>query len=97
MKKELKVECKGLEERLKDFIFSIDSQARQEAAQDQWEKEKYSNFRGAKKVEVLRIEVNEGGGVTGDPVYQEVYYVTLDGKFIGKETIHPLRKFAAGE
>lgn len=60
------------------------------------DKVKYANFRGAKKIEVLRVEVNEGDGTTDDPIYREVYYLTLDGKFIGKESIYTLRKFAGG-
>lgn len=56
--------------------------------------EKYSNFRGVKKIEVLRIEVNEGEGIPKDPTYREVYYTTLEGKYIGHETKYPLRKFA---
>lgn len=59
-------------------------------------KEKYSNFRGAKKIEILEIQVNEGDGTTEDPVYREIYYVTLEGEFIGKKTQNDLRKFAGG-
>lgn len=59
--------------------------------------EKYSNFRGVQKIEVLRVEVNEGHGVEGDPIYREVYYVTMEGKVIGKETRFPARKFSGLE
>lgn len=59
-------------------------------------KEKYANFRGAQKVEVLRIEVNEGDGISDDPMYREVYYCTLEGELIGTTSKQPLRKFAAG-
>lgn len=58
-------------------------------------KEKYSNFRGAKVVEVLRIEVNEGEGIKDDPIYREVYYTTLEGEYIGHTSKLPLRKFAS--
>lgn len=57
-------------------------------------KEKYSNFRGAKIVEVIRIEVNEGEGEINDPIYREVYYVTKEGKYIGHESNNELRKYA---
>jgi len=57
---------------------------------------KYSNFRGVKLVEVMRIEVNEGTGEKKDPIYREVYYVTKEGVLIGKESPHPLREFAGG-
>ena len=60
------------------------------------DKEKYSNFRGVEKVEVLRVSVNEGDGETDDPIYREVFYCTMDGKIIGKESSYPLRKFAGG-
>ena len=57
-------------------------------------KEQYSNFRGARKIEILEIHVNEGEGVPDDATYREVYYTHLDGTFIGKKTNFPLRKFA---
>ncbi len=60
------------------------------------DKEKYSNFRGAKKIEILMVEVNEGNGTPEDPIYRETYYMTLDGKMIGKATENPLRKYAGG-
>ena len=60
-------------------------------------KELYSNFRGVSKMEVLRIEVNEGCGIPGDPMYREVYYTTLDGKLLAKETAHEKRVFAGGD
>lgn len=59
-------------------------------------KELYSNFRGITKVEVLRIEVNEGEGIPSDPMYREVYYTTLEGKLLFKETDNELRKFVGG-
>jgi predicted RNA-binding protein with PIN domain len=56
--------------------------------------EKYANFRGMKKITVYEIHVNEGNGVTGDPIYLEIYYVKEDGTIIGHSTEHPLRLFA---
>ena len=58
--------------------------------------ELYSNFRGITKIEVLKVEINEGTGVKGDPMYREVYYTTLDGTLLAKETSHPTRKFVGG-
>ena len=58
------------------------------------EKETFSNFRGVKKIEILEISVNEGSGNAGDPIYREVFYVTMEGKIIGHQTNFPLRKFA---
>jgi hypothetical protein len=59
-------------------------------------KEKYSNFRGVEKIEILKISINEGDGTPDDPIYREVFYCTLNGKIIGKESEFPLRKFAGG-
>ena len=47
------------------------------------EKELYANFRGAKVVEVIRLEVNEGEGITGDSVRRVVYWLELNGTIIG--------------
>jgi hypothetical protein len=44
---------------------------------------RYSNFRGAKVEKVLRIEVNEGDGTTGDPITRVVYWVDFEGNIIG--------------
>ena len=46
---------------------------------------KYAHFRGAKLVQVIRLEVNEGEGKreTNDPVCRVVYWLTLDGTLIG--------------
>lgn len=57
-------------------------------------KEKFSNFRGLKKIEVFEVEVNEGDGTIDDPIYRETFYVKMDGKIIGHESNYPLRKFA---
>lgn len=58
-------------------------------------KEKFANFRGIKKIEVVEVFVNEGEGVAGDPIYRESYYIRLDtGEMIGNSSKEPLRKFA---
>jgi hypothetical protein len=62
-------------------------------------KEKYSNFRGFKKIVAYEIEINEGDGTPEDPVYREKYYITEDGFLIGKLTNkeYSFRKFAGGD
>lgn len=58
-------------------------------------KEKFANFRGIKKIEVLEVHVNEGEGIKDDPIYREVYYIKADtGELISKKSNNPLRKFA---
>lgn len=42
--------------------------------------ERFSNFRNAKVVRLLKIEINEGGGTSEDPIRRVVYFCTLDGK-----------------
>jgi hypothetical protein len=48
------------------------------------QKKAYANFRNAKIIEVLKIEVNEGEGVTGDPVRRVAYLVSKNGKLLAK-------------
>lgn len=43
----------------------------------------YSNFRGAQRVEVIRVEVNEGDGTKNDPITRVVYWMTKHGELIG--------------
>lgn len=43
-----------------------------------------SNFRNAKVIEVMKIEVNEGDGSEEDPVYRVAYLVTKEGKVLAK-------------
>ena len=57
-------------------------------------KEKFSNFRGMKKISVYEIQVNEGFGTGDDPIYREIFYVTEEGKIIGHQSNEPMRKFA---
>lgn len=45
---------------------------------------KFPNFRGARKIEVLEIEVLEGQGIHGEPYRIETYYCRLDGEIIYK-------------
>ena len=47
--------------------------------------ERYSTFRGAKVVKVIRLEVNEGTGVEGDPVRRVTYYLDFDGNILGHD------------
>ena len=45
---------------------------------------KYSNFRGARIIEVLKIEVNEGDGKKGDPIRRVCYLCSKNGKILAK-------------
>lgn len=55
-------------------------------------KELYSNFRGATVEEVIKVTVNEGEGITGDPIIRVTYWYTKDGTLIGCDD-HMARKF----
>ena len=57
-------------------------------------KEKYANFRHAKIIEVLKIEVNEGEGIEGDPIRRVTYLVSFSGKVLAKLGEDCDRKFA---
>lgn len=48
------------------------------------ENELFANFRHAKVIEVLKIEVNEGEGTTEDPICRVVYLVSKEGKVLAK-------------
>lgn len=45
-------------------------------------KELYSNCRGAKVIQVIIVEVNEGEGTMEDPVCRVQYLYHTNGKFI---------------
>ncbi len=61
------------------------------------EKEKLANFRSAKIIEVLKVEVNEGEGVEGDPIRRVAYIVSKKtGEVIAKIGEEVDRKFADG-
>lgn len=47
-------------------------------------KEYFANFRHARVVQVLKIEVNEGEGTTEDPICRVAYFVDFDGNVLGK-------------
>jgi DnaJ-domain-containing protein 1 len=55
---------------------------------------KYANFRSAKIVEVLKIEVNEGEGTHKDPVRRVIYLLDKKGKLITKINEDINREFA---
>lgn len=46
-------------------------------------KDLYSNFRGARIEEVIRLEVNEGDGTAEDPFTRVIYWMTKEGRIIG--------------
>ena len=47
-------------------------------------KEKYANCRGAKLIEVLAVEVNEGKGTTDDPIRRVLYLYDKTGKLLAQ-------------
>ena len=54
----------------------------------------YANFRHARIVEVLKIEVNEGDGAPDDPITRVVYLVGKDGTLLAKVGENRKRNFA---
>lgn len=44
----------------------------------------YANCRGAKLVELLAVEVNEGDGTSDDPIRRVLYLYTKDGKLVAQ-------------
>ncbi len=46
--------------------------------------EKYANCRGAKLMEVLAVEVNEGDGTQEDPIKRVLYLYTKEGKLLAQ-------------
>lgn len=47
-------------------------------------KEKYANCRGAKLIEVLAVEVNEGEGTPDDPIVRVLYLYDKSGKLLAQ-------------
>jgi hypothetical protein len=45
---------------------------------------RYANFRNAKIIKVIKIEVNEGDGTTEDPFVRVAYLTSLSGKVLAK-------------
>ncbi len=45
---------------------------------------KYPNFRHASIIEVIKVEVNEGEGVGGDPIRRVCYLVSKSGKVLAR-------------
>lgn len=43
---------------------------------------KYSHFRGVSIVQVIKVTVNEGEGISGDPIQPVTYWYTMDGELI---------------
>lgn len=61
------------------------------------EKEKYANFRSAEIIEVIKVEVNEGEGIEGDPIRRVAYLVSKKtGKVLAKIGEDVERKFSEG-
>lgn len=47
-------------------------------------KEEYANCRGAKLIEVVAVEVNEGDGTPEDPIIRVLYLYSKDGKLLAQ-------------
>jgi len=45
---------------------------------------KYANCRGAKLIEVIAVEVNEGVGIADDPICRVLYLYTKEGKLLSR-------------
>lgn len=48
------------------------------------EEKLYANCRGAKLIEVIAVEVNEGDGSTNDPIKRVLYLYSKEGKLIAQ-------------
>lgn len=46
--------------------------------------EKYANCRGAKLIEVVAVEVNEGEGIESDPTHRVLYLYSKEGKLLAQ-------------
>jgi hypothetical protein len=44
----------------------------------------YANCRGAKLIEVVAVEVNEGEGTTADPIRRVLYLYSKTGKLLAQ-------------
>jgi len=55
---------------------------------------KYANFRNAKLIEVIKVEVNEGSGTSDDPIARVVYLCSKGGRVLAKLGESQERKFA---
>lgn len=47
-------------------------------------KEHYANCRGAKLIEVIAVEVNEGDGTPKDPIQRVLYLYSKEGKLLAQ-------------
>ena len=57
--------------------------------------DRYANFRDAKLIKVLKVEVNEGEGVSGDPIRRVRYFLEPEtGKVLFKLGEDTDRQFA---
>jgi len=60
-------------------------------------KQLYANFRDVKEITVLKVEVNEGEGVEGDPIRRVAYIVTKKGRVLAKIGENKERLFAGDD
>jgi hypothetical protein len=61
------------------------------------QKDLFANFRDAREITLLKIEVNEGDGTLDDPIRRVRYLVTKSGKVLAKIGEEVERKFAGGD
>ena len=62
------------------------------------EKEYYANFRDARVISVIKVEVNEGDGIVGDPVRRVVYLIDpKTGEVIASKGDDRKRQFCGGD
>jgi len=47
-------------------------------------KELYARCRGAKVIQVIAVEANEGDGTEGDPIQRVLYLYDFDGNLLAK-------------
>jgi hypothetical protein len=61
------------------------------------DKEYYANFRDAKLISVIKVEVNEGNGSNDDPIRRVAYYIDAKTGSVLFHTTDRERKFAGGD
>ena len=60
-------------------------------------KKYYANCRGAKLIEVVAVEVNEGDGTPEDPINRVLYLYSKSGKLIAQTKDEEDRLFKEGD
>ena len=60
-------------------------------------KTKFARVRGAKLIEVLAVEVNEGDGTGDDPILRVLYLYSKDGELLAQSTDTEERLYKEGD